>query len=655
MKRMKKGLAIFMSLLMLSSCGILRPVSSETESEPDAASTETETASAGLSFESILADYEARQDSASSDNAVHLTQTSAVTIAQDGENRPAVSYSDKDLDDSIPANAVQVTLSGTSAAFQGSGISLSDGVLTITEEGVYLLTGSFSGQIKVDAGKNADVRLILSEVTLCAPMAPIYVVSADKVVLTLADGTQNTVEDSADYVFADGEDEPDAAIYSKEDLTINGTGSLTVTGRYQNGIVSKDDLKIVDGRITVNAVYNGIKGKDSLTVRDGEIAVTAGNDAMKASNDTEEERGWVVFEGGSTTISAGDDAIHAETWLIVTGGTIDIQKSKEGLEAMKVEIYGGDIAVVSSDDAINAASGSSGENPFGGFGGFQGDMTPPDGDFGGMTPPDGNFGGMTPPDGNFGGMTPPDGNFGDMTPPDGDFGGMTPPDGDFGGMTPPDSNFGGMTPPDDASGGMPRPNTSSEQASDSADTLFGRRGGGKGNGGQGNGGLGGGGFGGGMPNEQAEEGVWILIAGGTIRAEGGNDILDSNGTFTQTGGTIITDGVNMSIYGEPDAILDTNGSAAIKGGTFAAFCRSTGNSYSSILSSPAVACSSLNGAETVTLADADGNVLMSFANGTRAKNVVITSDAMTAGQDYMLILDGRTISFTASEGVLNVK
>ena len=218
--------------------------------------------------------------------------------------------------------------------------------------------------------------------------------------------------------------------------------------------------------------------------------------------------------------------------------------------------------------------------------------------------------------------------------------------GGFGGW-----NFGGFGGFGGQGGfSMPNPSTSGTDAppSEGTDSLFGGRGGG----GRGNGG---GGFGGGGFGEEPEDGVWILIAGGTVRAQGGNDILDTNGTFTQTGGTVIAVGANMSIYGEPDAIIDTNGSAEIMGGTFAAFCRGTGSRFAGILSSPAVACSSLNSADTVTLADADGNTLVSFENGTRAQNVVITSDQMTAGQDYLLILDGRTIAFTAENGVQAIR
>ena len=644
MKKTKKAAALLLGLLTMTSCGMLRPADADTAETDTAARTEESavrnadaaeqtaaTSSGGLTFDAILADYEAKRNAADEEEqaspaSIPAPQVSADTAA--ASDRPEASYSKYDLEDSIPADAVRVTLDGTAAEFDGSGLSLQEGVLTIEGEGVYLLTGSFSGQIRVDAGPDAHVRLIFSGVSLYGPMAPLFIVNADKVVLTLAAGTENTVSDTSAYVFADGEDEPDAAVFSKEDLTINGTGSLTVTGNYRDGIVSKDDLKIVSGTVRVSAVHNGIKGKDSLTVRDGVIDVTAGNDAIKASNDSDETRGWVIFEGGDTTVSAGDDAIHAETWLLVYGGTVDIRKSYEGLEAMKIEVYGGDVSVVSSDDAINAASGSSGDafgfggGNFGGFGGQRGGASAPDEN---TAPPDGNFGGTIP--GN-GGMTPPNG---DMTPPDGNFGGMNPPDGGFGGQ-----------------GTVPAPSTSGEStASDGTDTLFRGRGGGRGNGG--------GGFGGGMQNEQPEDGVWILVAGGTIRAQGGNDILDTNGTFTQTGGTVIAVGPNMSIYGEPDGILDTNGSAAIEGGTFAAFCRSTGSGFAGILSSPAVACSSLNGAETVTLADAGGNPLVSFANGTKAQNVVITSDRMTAGEEYLLILDGRTAAFTAEDGVQTVR
>lgn len=110
-------------------------------------------------------------------------------------------------------------------------------------------------------------------------------------ILTLADGTVNTLTDAETYTYAAGEDEPNAALFSKEDLTINGTGSLTVTGRYNNGIASKDDLVIVDGSITVNAAHDGIRGKDSISVRGGTITVTAGGDGLKANNDTDAGQG----------------------------------------------------------------------------------------------------------------------------------------------------------------------------------------------------------------------------------------------------------------------------------------------------------------------------------------------------------------------------
>ncbi len=195
-------------------------------------------------------------------------------------------------------------------------------------------------------------------------MSPIYVKSAKNVCITLATGTVNTISDSSEYAYEDGEDEPAAAVYSKDDLTINGDGELIVNANYDKGIHSKDDLKIISGKITVNSVGDAIKGKDCLLIKDGEITITTGVDGLKSNNDSNEEKGYVIIEGGKINISAGDDAVHAESWLIVYGGEINITECYEGLEGKKVEIYGGGINIVSSDDSINAASGSSGDTDF---------------------------------------------------------------------------------------------------------------------------------------------------------------------------------------------------------------------------------------------------------------------------------------------------
>ncbi len=265
--------------------------------------------------------------------------------------------------------AVVITCSGTDAEVSGQGAESAGqtesagGILRITQAGTYVLRGDFEGQIQIEAGKEDLVRLVLEGFTgYCEDTSPIYAIQCGKLVLTLAEGSENQLSDGSAYVFSsEEEDEPDAVIFSKDDLTINGTGSLTVNGNYSNGIRSKDDLKIISGTIQVTAVKDGIKGKDSLTVKDGQLQITSGQDGLKSNNDSDPEKGYLIIDGGQIQINAGDDAIHSETWLTIHDGEITIEESYEGIEGMKVDINGGTISVISSDDGINAAAAASSE------------------------------------------------------------------------------------------------------------------------------------------------------------------------------------------------------------------------------------------------------------------------------------------------------
>jgi hypothetical protein len=151
------------------------------------------------------------------------------------------------------------------------------------------------------------------------------VVSANKAILVLADGTENRLTDGDSYTLADEEsDEPNAAVFSESDLTINGDGALNVTANYNNGIASKDDLKIVSGEITVQAANDGLKGRDCIGVKDGTIALTTGGDGLQSNNDEDPEKGFILIEGGALTITAENDGIQAETALLIGGGDFTI-------------------------------------------------------------------------------------------------------------------------------------------------------------------------------------------------------------------------------------------------------------------------------------------------------------------------------------------
>lgn len=260
-------------------------------------------------------------------------------------------YSAKDL---TWGSSIEVTidLSNPTAT---DGVTVSDGVITITKAGNYKLTGTYEGQIKVEAADSDMVRLILNNATITnSTGAAINVVEADEVVIYTASGTTNTVSDGSSYSdTASGS--PDAAIYSKSDLTLAGEGTLKVEGKYEEGIHTSDGLVIASGTLEVNAANTGIKGKDYVDILDGTITVTATKDGIKATNDTDGNRGWVRLSGGTVNISAGDDGFKAERVLEISGGTLNITQANEGIEAQYINILDGTVNVTSSDDGINAS------------------------------------------------------------------------------------------------------------------------------------------------------------------------------------------------------------------------------------------------------------------------------------------------------------
>ena len=260
-------------------------------------------------------------------------------------------YSAKDVTwDS--SSEVTIDLSNPTAT---DGVTVSDGVITITKAGNYKLTGTYEGQIKVEAADSDMVRLILNNATITnSTGAAINVVEADGVVIYTASGTTNTVSDGSSYSdTASGS--PDAAIYSKSDLTLAGEGTLKVEGKYEEGIHTSDGLVIASGTLDVSAANTGIKGKDYVDILDGTITVTATKDGIKATNDTDGNRGWVRLSGGTVNISAGDDGFKAERVLEISGGTLNITQANEGIEAQYINILDGTVNVTSSDDGINAS------------------------------------------------------------------------------------------------------------------------------------------------------------------------------------------------------------------------------------------------------------------------------------------------------------
>ncbi|MDL2254531.1 carbohydrate-binding domain-containing protein, partial [Ruminococcaceae bacterium OttesenSCG-928-I18] len=198
-----------------------------------------------------------------------------------------VKEEDFDTEWAEPSSTI-IECNGTEITIQGGGAQAENGGVTITEEGTYVLSGTLEdGQVFINAPDTALVRLILNGVTLhCSASAPLYCQQADKLVVTLAEGTTNTLTDGESYTFPDAAtDEPSAALFSTADLTLNGTGGLDITSLYNNGIGTKDDLVLVSGKLNVEAANHALRGRDSVTVLEASLTLTAGNDGIQANND----------------------------------------------------------------------------------------------------------------------------------------------------------------------------------------------------------------------------------------------------------------------------------------------------------------------------------------------------------------------------------
>ena len=222
------------------------------------------------------------------------------------------------------SDGISVSLSDSAEA-RGRGYTISGGKLSITADGTYILSGRLTdGQITVDAPKDANVRLVLCGVDIyCSYSAPIFVNSADKVIVSLPEGYENKLEDKAESTTADGI-EITAAFFSRETLTLNGAGALTVNGA-KDGITSKDTLKITGGNITVNAKDDGIVGKDRVLIRDGAITLATVGDGIKSTNDTDASLGYIYIEGGRFDITSDGDAVNAYTSMLISGGEFTVK------------------------------------------------------------------------------------------------------------------------------------------------------------------------------------------------------------------------------------------------------------------------------------------------------------------------------------------
>lgn len=295
-----------------------------------------------------------------------------VAVQYDEEDTNTTTDGDKLVFDnsSVTSDSDNVTIDGTTAI--------------ITSGGTYILSGKCSdGKVIISTQEDDVVHLVLDNTKLSSKdSAAINELVGAKVVITLTKDSVNSLSDGSNYQSGSENDDtiPTACIYTKGSLTINGEGSLLVTGNCSNAIKTKDDFKMMSGQLTINSKTNGIVGKDSVAIKDGTLNVTSDKDGIKSNNTKDSQKGYILIEGGNITIIANDDGlhssgsltvekgeltidakddgIHAAGQLMVNDGTVNINNSSEGIEGQYIIINSGDISIVSTDDGMNATDSS---------------------------------------------------------------------------------------------------------------------------------------------------------------------------------------------------------------------------------------------------------------------------------------------------------
>ena len=532
-------------------------------------------------------------------------------------------------------NSILIELNGKSAAASDSSVKISGSTVTITKEAVYIISGTLeNGMIIVNAPDTAKLQIVLNGVNITSDTsAPLYIVEADKVFLTLAPDTDNVLSSGSSYEAID-ENNIDAAIFSKQDLTLNGAGTLTVNSPAGHGIISKDDLVFTSGTYTVNAASHGLDANDSVRIVNADITVIAGKDGIHSENSDDATLGFVYISGGTLKIEAEGDGISAGSYLQIEDGNFDI-------------LTGGGYENGSSQSSAN-------------WGGFMG------GKGGGRGQMSGSSSVSTADDSSTSMKGLKSGN--DMLISNGSFvidsaddslhsnaslivngGNFTIASGDdalhaeeklnitagtisishsYEGIEALDIHVSGgnidLVATDDglnAAGG-----TDSSGTTGGRDAMFGGHGG----------------FGGMSSSSNGS----ILISGGTLYINSSGDGLDANGTLTISGGHTTVVGPTQG----DTATLDYDISGIITGGTFigtgaSGMAQTFSDSEQGVI---AVSVGTQSAGTQITLTDADGNTLISYAPELSFAVVILSSPEIISGKAYTITVGTASGEFTAS-------
>lgn len=532
------------------------------------------------------------------DSSLSTKEESDITVSK--ADTTGMDFSFDDSDTTAPVASDTVTdLSGDSDS------SSDNNTYTITSGGVYTFMGEKNDVMLLIDAENADVTVILSGVTINNSKCPaIYVRSADKVTISLADGTTNTLSDGSSYSITDSDSTLDGVIFSKADLTINGGGTLNVTGNYKHGIVSKDDLIISSGTINVDAQNVALNGKDCVKINSGNITLNAGSDGIRADNTEDTSRGYVYLYDGTVDITAANDGIQAETVINIEnvnlkinaggGSNTSLSSSSESYKGLKagsdIYITGGSFDINSKDDCIHS------NNTITISGGT---YTLSSGDDGIHADTDLQIsGGNTTLTINksYEGIEATN-----LVISGGDISVNATDDG---------LNAAGGNNTSASEGGFGRPGQNSFSASNGS----------------------------------------IKITGGDIYIKMSGDGIDANGTIDITGGNITVSGANRG----DTAILDFDSTGAIGGGTFVGTGASgMAQNFSSSSTQGVIftSCSTQSAGTEITLKDSSGNVVISHTADQDFSCVILSHASIKKGETYTLTIGSSTATITMSSTV----
>lgn len=552
------------------------------------------------------------------------TEASTTTASSDVSTTEATVESTLISDSSYSeSNSTAIIFSDQTITVDGSGAAADGSILTITQPGTYILSGTLSeGQVRVETVDEADVQIVLDGATITnSTGAAIYVKSANSATITLAEGTTNTLSDGEIYTFEDSEDEPDATLFSKSDLILNGTGTLVIDANYAHAIKGKDDVTIAEGTYDITSVGDAIKGRDSLFISSGTFTIVAGADGLQSTNEEEEGKGILTIESGTFTITAAADGIQAATDLQILGGdftittgggsanssttseawgtwgapteeaattTTEETTSAKGLKATgSLAISGGTFVLDTSDDALHTNDTIQITG---------GDFTIASGD-------DGIHADNT--------VTIDDGTI-DINQ-------------SYEGIEATEITLNGgdiaLTTSDDginAAGG----NDASAVSGRPGESTF---------------------------TSTAEGAGLLTINGGTLVVNASGDGLDSNGSIEMNDGTVIVNGPTDSMNGtlDYDSTFNINGGTLIGVGSSGMAMSPSSTSTQSFLFTSSIP---LAADEAIQITGPDGEVILTFEASTTAQSLVFSSPELVNGSAYT-ITTGGTVSGDSATGI----